>query len=285
MADTQNPVHCDYMTIGGDGTEEHPLHGIGSGGTPAPPDNSIQWNNGGAFGGSADLEFFPEGSDDGEQFIFVSSDGNNCELFCGTDIPSGQTTGTFIAQCDQGNLFIVMNDDINAPLGIEISNNHPSGAGIAILDTSGGGIGLQAGDGTAVLSPLNLQSAGFSPTDRGTVNLGGISGGPADIFIGENGGGLDTVTIKGTVFDLTFSGNVTIDGQNVALGSTNNIFIQTSVGGASINLNGNGTICEIKIGDSVCELGFFGVAPVVRQATPVTLGDVIALLQAYGLSS
>jgi len=33
------------------------------------------------------------------------------------------------------------------------------------------------------------------------------------------------------------------------------------------------------------QLGFFGVTPVVRQATPVTLGDVIALLQAYGLAT
>ena len=32
-------------------------------------------------------------------------------------------------------------------------------------------------------------------------------------------------------------------------------------------------------------LSFFGVNPVPQQATPVTLGDVIALLQAYGLSA
>lgn len=32
-------------------------------------------------------------------------------------------------------------------------------------------------------------------------------------------------------------------------------------------------------------LSFFGVAPAAQQATPVTLADVIALLQAYGLSA
>jgi len=41
------------------------------------------------------------------------------------------------------------------------------------------------------------------------------------------------------------------------------------------------TIVEVTFDN---KLGFFGVAPIVRHATPVTLADVIALLQAYGLS-
>lgn len=36
---------------------------------------------------------------------------------------------------------------------------------------------------------------------------------------------------------------------------------------------------------SSSELAFFGVTPVTQRATPVTLGNVIALLQAYGLAA
>lgn len=284
----QYPVFCDETTITGDGTEEHVLTVIGGGGgSPGGSLGDIQFNNPlGTFDGSDDFQFFPEGSAGGEFFIFSSSDGNNCELFIGTDLSTSRTTGTFIAQVDHGNILITMNDQTDAPLGIAIENNHANGAGIAILDTSGGGIEVQAGDGVAVLSPLNLQSAGFSPTDRGTVNLGGVSGGPADIFIGESGGALDTIRLTGTTLTAAMSGNTTIGGSNVALEATGNIFIQTSAGGASINLNGGGTICEIKIGSVITdEVGFFGVGPVSQQPTPVLLSDVIALLQAYGLAA
>ena len=44
-------------------------------------------------------------------------------------------------------------------------------------------------------------------------------------------------------------------------------------------------IFSAKITAGVSQLGFFGVGPVPKQATPVTLADVIALLQAYGLSA
>lgn len=32
------------------------------------------------------------------------------------------------------------------------------------------------------------------------------------------------------------------------------------------------------------KLGFFGATPIVKPATPITTGDIIALLQALGLS-
>jgi hypothetical protein len=47
----------------------------------------------------------------------------------------------------------------------------------------------------------------------------------------------------------------------------------------------NGTrIIEASNQVGAGRLGFFGHVPVVKQATPVTLADVIALLQAYGLA-
>jgi hypothetical protein len=55
--------------------------------------------------------------------------------------------------------------------------------------------------------------------------------------------------------------------------------------GQSFFVNGAATIAQFETSSGTDQLAFFGVAPVVRQATPVTLADVIALLQAYGLSA
>jgi hypothetical protein len=46
-----------------------------------------------------------------------------------------------------------------------------------------------------------------------------------------------------------------------------------------------GDIMNARVTSGVPQLGFFTATPVPQQATPVTLGDVIALLQAYGLSA
>lgn len=63
-------------------------------------------------------------------------------------------------------------------------------------------------------------------------------------------------------------------------------------GGGGIGINGTGGVGiddsstnGVEIGSGGSYLAFFGATPVQQQATPVTLGDVIALLQAYGLSA
>jgi hypothetical protein len=56
-----------------------------------------------------------------------------------------------------------------------------------------------------------------------------------------------------------------------------------SAGGNGVSINdtgGGGVNVQTNAGGN---LGFFAVGPVAQQATPVTLADVIALLQAYGL--
>lgn len=58
--DPANPIvgiSVDGVTITGDGTSGDPLVATPSGGTPASPDTSIQWNNAGSFGGSADFTY------------------------------------------------------------------------------------------------------------------------------------------------------------------------------------------------------------------------------------
>lgn len=63
------------------------------------------------------------------------------------------------------------------------------------------------------------------------------------------------------------------------------VFLMEAAGG-SIHMDSQyGKVIEAGDSGVASTLGFFAVAPVVQQATPVTLGDVIALLQAYGLSA
>jgi hypothetical protein len=50
MPENQNPVHTD-ATLSGDGTEARPLRAVGGGGTPGGPNQAIQFNDGGVFGG------------------------------------------------------------------------------------------------------------------------------------------------------------------------------------------------------------------------------------------
>jgi hypothetical protein len=65
----------------------------------------------------------------------------------------------------------------------------------------------------------------------------------------------------------------------------------TARDGGSITLTvgaavSGGTTGAVNICTAITQrLGFFGVTAVAQQATPVTLADVIALLQAYGLSA
>lgn len=53
--------------------------------------------------------------------------------------------------------------------------------------------------------------------------------------------------------------------------------------GSTFQVNGTATILDVEADFGVDKLAFFGLAPVEQQATPTTLADVIALLQAYGL--
>ena len=247
----QQPVYADNTTITGDGTEAHPLVAVGSGGgNPGGNPNDVQFNDAGAFGGTDDFQFFPEGSAGGEFIIFVSSDGNNCELFIGTDNSSTQTTGTFIAQVDGGDIAIIMNNEADMPLGILLENTHAGGAGIKILDTSLGGILLEA-DGANTIA---LEGDGVSAT---AINLGNVA----------------------------LTDNPSLRGVNISLDAKNGIFLQTEQGGAAILLAGQGAPTEIRLGRAPDSVGFFNVTPVGQQPTPILLSDVIALLQAFGLSA
>jgi hypothetical protein len=108
---------------------------------------------------------------------------------------------------------------------------------------------------------------------------------------GPNGWGMEWADPNGN--------GMVLNGVPVDLGDVNE-----SNNGAKVEIRGSGVrahltgaqsfeVCLAYNGTRIIEasnqvgagrLGFFGHVPVVKQATPVTLADVIALLQAYGLA-
>jgi hypothetical protein len=136
----QQPVYTDNSTITGDGTEEHPLRSGGGGGSPGGNTNDIQYNNAGAFAGSDDLQFFPNGFAQGELFIFSASDGGNAQIFAGSNSLEG-FAGAVYMQGDGGLCSIDIN--LTNQGGITIQNNDTAFAeGIIIIDNSGGNLSI-----------------------------------------------------------------------------------------------------------------------------------------------
>lgn len=106
----------------------------------------------------------------------------------------------------------------------------------------------------------------FKITGGGTILIGDGTTSP-DCTIGSDGaGGLEITTATG---NLTF----------FPAGDT--VFNQTATFNEPVDMNGN-----VSLGDGPTRnISFFGAPAVPQQPTPVTLGDVIALLQAYGLAA
>jgi hypothetical protein len=173
----QQPIFTDNSTILGDGTEEHPLHGSGGGGgTPGGADNDIQFKSGASsFGGSNDLQFFPDGSTDGELLIFAASDGSAATLFIGTDTTE-QSSDQFFMQCDASLMFISANVGGVGGLGAFEIQNQDTG-GIQINDSGGGGIFV-----TSTTDDVQINAT------EGEVLIQG--GGGSSINVGDIGSGI-----------------------------------------------------------------------------------------------
>lgn len=160
--------------------------------------------------------------------------------------------------------------------------------------SSGGGGGIteiESTDGSITVT---------DPTGP-TVDLTGAGGGGGIQFgVTNSGSFLDVETNTGTIVLQDFSGGTsefTASG-NLELLAGNNVSIFAGSGkniAASPQLTVTGALlAEYKVGlstlkvletTSAGDLGFFGKTPVAQQPTPITLADVIAVLQAYGLTA
>ena len=97
----------------------------------------------------------------------------------------------------------------------------------------------------------------------------------ADLTINTTGGG--GITLHDA--DLSVSSGIILQSDNSFIGlyanNTTGVIQLQTVGGRGIEIGY----------DPTDKVGFYGAAPAAQQATPVTLADVIALLQTYGLSA
>lgn len=148
--------------------------------------------------------------------------------------------------------------------------NANPGFSVGVQDTANGGIALATSDSS---QGINLTAtATFGPgVELATVGTtGGIK--------------LQTFNTGSTHADITLLqetlGQIVI--QNAGTG-TSGITINNGAGGG-VNILDSMDGVNVQ-SDASGKLGFFHVAAVTQQATPVTLADVIALLQAYGLSA
>lgn len=74
-------------------------------------------------------------------------------------------------------------------------------------------------------------------------------------------------------------------GVAISLLHEDDVFSVNSLLGQPFSIVAGAAHDHIAMGLPSSLMGFFGAAPVAQQTTPVTLGDVIALLQAYGLAA
>lgn len=135
------------------------------------------------------------------------------------------------------------------------------------LPNSGFGITAQ-GDGS-VGSGQGLLQAGR--TGSLLIDMGAFTPDSIVIQVGETGGGL---------FIQNTSGAAGIAIQDTSVGGGSGLQLFCTNNGISI------AAPQVAICSGPTQLlSFFGVTPVAQQATPVTLGDVIAILQAFGFAA
>lgn len=156
-----------------------------------------------------------------------------------------------------------------------------SGA-MVFIDNGDGGIWLTDSHGSAI-GLTGGQWIGYLAGSNETVYTQGgnfyryTGGGNVDFYTGLNG--------SGTGGSASGSFNVyTVSDDGTQAGSVSFNIGATTPG--SFAVNGNiASVVYIDSTGAADRLGFFNVGPVAQQPTPVTLADVIALLQAYGLSA
>lgn len=128
-------------------------------------------------------------------------------------------------------------------LDIQTDGTDPNGVSVNLV-APGGGINIFAGASAGGSNPGQIEIG----APGGTIQLGDTAGG-GTAFLSD---GPQTLDAGGDELRI----------QSHSAGGTNGVRVQAVATG---------------------KLSFFNVTPVVKQGTPVTLANVISLLQAYGL--
>lgn len=227
-----------------DGAAWAPLSGTGA---PSAPAASIQYNDGGAFGGSANFTF-----DETNVIITLDSAADT--------IPEIRTPDGSGINFGKGLTFRTGAGDTNDPGGLlQLIAGDGDGTG------NGGGVELYAGDsgtgatgsgGTLVLFAGNATStngSGGSVDIHAGISAGTLTGGHVEIFGGDASGATGT------------AGRIQIDAGLANGGTPNRIDI------------GVDEASEVNIGRTAGEIGFYGAAAVVQAGavTPPAGGGTI----------
>lgn len=139
-------------------------------------------------------------------------------------------------------------------------------AGAVVMDTpnTGGSLLVTADDPSGIALVTSDPAGGILlETDGGTADVSILAA--------------RAVSLSGDTVQVNATGVAPPDGINIA--SATDVSVQAADPGGQLSLFG----AQVAVGGPGQEVGFFGAAPVVQPAIPVTLGDVITGLQALGL--
>lgn len=176
----------------------------GGGGSPAAPSTSIQFNNAGSFGGSANLEwdgtavrttnYFAQAAD-GSSLNVTATDNNNSGATGGSITVTAGTANSGDATGTGGNLTLSAGNDDQGVGGKTTINDGFSGCQLILndgqLSDGNGQVTLKTADGSAL--KINDSGTSFTtliPRNGGEIRLFTFS--PGAIHLGDipaNGGG------------------------------------------------------------------------------------------------
>lgn len=200
----ENPVFADETTITGDGTETHPLAAIGGGGgVPAVPDKSVQFNDGGAFGGDASLIY----DKTLKQFSFSATLPGS---FFGADVAGAGSSVEFEAGTN-GKMILDMglvtpdkieigNAELTGQILIHTDSPDPSSATTLRAEDTGSGIqsSLQLSNQAQLILEVSNTGSGFDETIGLSEGNGIVLGSHATCPIGFYGSvGVGRQTVAG----------------------------------------------------------------------------------------
>lgn len=249
--------------------------------TPASPTTSVQFNNGGAFGGSANFTWTPT-------TFTVGPAGGTVSIT--TTAPTSSQTAALLRFS-----------------GRNAAQANGNGGGFIFLAGTGLGTGSGGAFSVSTGQCTNGQGGNITFTTGGSTNnlggnmsftsgQGGVLGGALTFNsgngIGVNGTGGDFTMLSGDGRGSGTGGNYLLTAGNNTdfIGSGGNFFLLPGYGGTtgSIYLQTPNAGDAIQITDNTtsAQIGFFGATPVSKPtAVPVTAAGIHAALVSLGLIS
>lgn len=219
-------------------------------------------------------------------------------------IGAGGGFGAPLFTIDRGSGLVTVTNNLNVDGVLTVESNTICHAGLTISETSGP-------------SELYINNAGGAGLVTRRESSGGAN---ADTKVWHNGTGhylfshistigeiqfqfnaVPKLTVSNTVVtvadDLNVGGDLTCDtfregsGEVVFTANTNNVLFNAEFNDRDFIVRKNGSFEAVNYnaGNDTWlfkgDMGFYGATPVAQASTPVTLGDVIAVLQNLGLTA